>query len=220
MFRTHCQMLSTKGNALERFPRSKLFVLSCCSSYCIVFRKVSGKLGKFHDSLKRLFVYENSHNSAKRYLLAYLVRRIISLNCFVFILLKKQSIFYVCAREVFIFFVCSCAAEAVSVPNYCSYYLVEVIMLRAKRIIHCNVTHLSPLSLKMFNDIKIHFQASLELIEKDCTKRKLISALTGMNKTDTYNFYFRSTFNLLFKKWSIKLILYVCKIRKEYNPSF
>lgn len=53
-------------------------------------------LGKFLESSwkvsRRLFVYEISH-SVKRYLLTYLVGKIISLNRFAFILLKRQSIF-------------------------------------------------------------------------------------------------------------------------------
>lgn len=85
----------------------KLLILTFCSvSYCTVFGKasgkVSGKLGKFRNSFKRLSVYENSHHSAKRYLSVYLVGRIILLNLLCLFFQRNKVYFVFCIRGIYI----------------------------------------------------------------------------------------------------------------------
>lgn len=47
LFRAHCQILSTKGNALGRFPRSNSSFAATVAFIVPFWRKVSGGLGKF-----------------------------------------------------------------------------------------------------------------------------------------------------------------------------
>lgn len=189
MFGAHCQMLSTKGNTLERFPRSNSSFLPSVAFLIVPF--LGKLLERFLESLESfaiLSVYENSHHSAKRYLSVYLVGRIILLNLLCLFFQRNKVHFVFCIRGIYIL--------AIFMLLKLWMFLITVIIvlsrstiLRAKRIIHCNITHLLPLPLKTFNNIKIYYHY---LAGINRSRKKIISVSTGLwiKLTHTYNFYF------------------------------